>query len=133
MAQKYVSGKIVTRNWAPNSFIRAPIFHVTNCSQRQPKSGPELCKSGADFGLPANFNFALQTPILSHFYNIWPNQILNRSFSIVLTAKIFDVHHEAKNEIFHMYSSVFKKFGVMFPFTSFEGDVLKALNYHIIQ
>jgi len=42
------------------------------------KSGTDFCQtrslhrqsiSGPDFALPANINFALQTPILSHFHN----------------------------------------------------------------
>jgi len=57
------------QNRASNSSIRAPIFHEPNCSQRQPKSGPDFANSGPDFALPANIHFALQTPILSHFHN----------------------------------------------------------------
>jgi len=61
--------KTITRNRAPNSSIQTSIFHEPEASNKQPKSGPGLHKSGADLGLPANFNFALQIPILSHFYN----------------------------------------------------------------
>jgi hypothetical protein len=61
--------KNVTQNRSPNLPNRAPIFPEQEASQRQPKSSPELQKSGADFGSSSKHDFALQTSILSHFYN----------------------------------------------------------------
>jgi len=37
------------------------------------------------------------------------------------------LHCGVNDEIFHMYSTVFEDFGVMFPFNPFEVDVLKEL------
>jgi len=57
------------QNRAPNLPNRALIFYEQEASQMQPKSGPDFANSGPDFALPANINFALKTPILSHFHN----------------------------------------------------------------
>ncbi|RHN65946.1 hypothetical protein MtrunA17_Chr3g0085461 [Medicago truncatula] len=63
------------QNRAPNSSIRAPIFVETNCSTGSQKSGPELHKSGADFGSSSKRHFC--TPN-SNFESLLQHNILSK-------------------------------------------------------